>query len=59
MFEVLNCVAAKPVTSNNGTVKLKASNQSMWYEGTDEQSACPVQMSDVQGPLKQKLPFWK
>ena len=52
-------MAAKPVTSNNGTVKLKASNQSMWYEGTDEQSACPVQMSDVQGPLKQKSPFWK
>ena len=83
----VNGVAAEPGTSNNCTVKLKASDQSVWYEGTDEQSASsansnflthdeldtsdnltkfweaegstPVQISDVQGCLKQKLPFWK
>ena len=83
----VNSVAAEPVTSNNCSVKLKVSDWSMWYEGTDEQSACPgnsnflahdeldtsdnltkfweaqgstpVHISDVQGRLKQKLPFWK
>ena len=80
-------MAAEPGTSNNCTVKLKASDQSVWYEDTDEQSASSansnflthdeldtsdnltkfweaedstsVQISDVQGRLKQKLPFWK
>ena len=83
----VNGVAAEPGTSNNCTVKLKASDQGVWYEGTDEQSASsansnflshdeldtsdnltkfweaggstPVQISDVQGHLKQKLSFWK
>ena len=66
---------------------MKASDQSVWYEGTDEQSASsgnnnflthdgldtgdnltkfwkvegstPVQITDVQGRFKQKLPFLK
>ena len=67
--------------------QVKTSDHSVWYEGTDEQSASsansnflthdeldtsdnltkfweaegstPLQISDVQGRLKQKLPFWK
>ena len=35
----VNSVAAEPVTSNNCDVKLKASDQSVWCEGTNEQSA--------------------
>ena len=35
----VNSVAAEPGTSNNCTVKLKASDQSVWCEGTDQQSA--------------------
>ena len=35
----VNGVAAEPGTSTNCIVKLKASDQSVWYEGTDEQSA--------------------
>ena len=31
----VNSVTAEPVTSNYCTVKLKATDQSVWYEGTD------------------------
>ena len=85
--KVVNSVAADPVTSNNYINWLKASDQIMWYDGTEEQavgpdsikipaheeldtsdnvtkfweaeSGTPVQITDVQGRLKQKLPFWK
>ena len=37
----VNSVTAEPVTSNNFSAKLKASGQSVWYEGTDQQAVCP------------------
>ena len=37
----VNSVTTEPGTLNNFSAKLKASGQSVWYEGTDQQAVCP------------------